>query len=225
MPVLLQAEGGRLEQLPPEGEGGTKFECAILSSNSDCCSGSTVHYMADEVTATGNPITDSKVLVGVPRRKNTTGHPDASNLPPLTPGGHHGNPGGTPNGAAPGEGVTTTVTTSQQDESGASSPSEEESSEGSEGSSSEQEEQEEELTDDKILKDAGVDLDIMAALAAHPPSGGVAPLSLLSEVSPHYCHTVTTLGCFLACHAVVCVVLCERRVQGCSDTLQKGAGI
>lgn len=133
-----------------------------------------------------NPITESKLLLGIPRKQSHSSidHCHGNDQPPIVRhlmngqatvtdvGDDHGN-----NVPITGGGDDHTI---DADDSSSSSASDDEEGEGSSESSDEEEEQ---LTEEEQLKNAGVDIDLHALGA--PSEGCVAPLHLLSEVSKH----------------------------------------
>jgi hypothetical protein len=143
-----------------------------------------------QACADSNLITESKVLLAIPRKQSGSAvanschgngqpaiHPlnghlvseehtndvDEDSIPVM--GGNHGDGGHVVNG----------------DSSSSSSSDDEDDDEGEE-ESSESSSEEGELSEEAQLKEAGVDIDLQAL--GTPSEGGVAPLHLLSEVSP-----------------------------------------
>ena len=166
--------------------------------------------MEGKLSTAGNPITEKSQVL----ERNST---KCSDTTKLSYGNHE-----TPDATEPAANDVPTMgehltSPSHQEESGASSPSDDESSEdggqsGDEDEEEDEEENEEELTDENVLKNAGVDVDVISTLAVIP-SGGVAPLNLLSEVyyaraSDHPAH-----GCHVCCVAqfVSCCIRNEYR--------------
>lgn len=131
------------------------------------------------VSVDSNPITESRVALGVlSKQSNSTNHhsngqPPIINHPEPMIAGHQGL---LVMGGDHGDGHLIVV---DGGSSSSPSPSEEESSEGESEYSSQEEDGE--LTEEMQLKNAGVEIDLEALGA--PSEGGVAPLQLLSEVN------------------------------------------
>lgn len=147
----------------------------------DCCTcpGFTTACMAEssqnEENRDSNPITDNKILLGVPRKLSNGCH--GNNKPPLVGEPHLMNG----DGGSHGNNINVPDDNGGINESSLSSSSDDDEEEEGEGSTESSSEEEGELSEEAQLKRAGVDIDLQALGTA--TEGGVAPLPLMSEVS------------------------------------------